>query len=256
MTLPTPLSQQQMIGSSMTMKDAEYYTPYPGASRKSTSSDAGASEVGLVRDVQVKPALNDPEAGAYVPFDVLSTGASGSVDYDRAVKESRLARDNPTLLAQNVSRELDVSWHEPIAPRTPAPVLAAGLSVFGAEPPTSTSRNMTTDLRGEAVDRYEVGPPPEGAGVSACMGAPPDVREKLRTQNMPREMQRCVPDCASRDAINARHETSRWSNGFWPEVAAVASRDAERGGGANGGVDIDIGNNDYSWDEANTCCIV
>lgn len=249
MSLPSPLSQQQMIGA-MTAANVDYYTPFPGASRKTASGPAGAdsSSVGLVRGGPVKPALNDPEAGAYVPFDVLSTGASGSVDYDRAVKESRLARDNPTLLAQNVSRELDVSWHEPIAPRTPAPVLAAGLSVFGAEPPTSTSRNMTTDLRGEAVDRYEVGPPPEGAGVSGCMGAPPDVREKLRTQNIPREMQRCVPDCAARDAIDARHETSRWSNGFWPEVAAVASRDAER--------DTSDVSNDYSWDVANTCCIV
>jgi hypothetical protein len=61
-------------------------------------------------------------------------------------------------------------------------------------------------------------------------------------------MQRCVPDCAARDAIDARHETSRWSNGFWPEVAAVASRDAER--------DTSDVSNDYSWDVANTCCIV
>ena len=244
MTTPSPLSQTVGIGitapvtfGALSQNEVDYYAPFAGASRKNGLDDCmtcSDTKTGIARDAAAVPAIGNPEAGGYVPFDVLSTGASGSVDYDRAVKESRLARDNPTLLAQNVSRELDVSWHEPVAPRTPAPVLAAGLSVFGAEPPTSTSRHMTTDLRGEAVDRYEVGPPPEGAGISACMGAPPDVREKLRTQNLPRDMQRCVPDCATRDGIDSHHETSTWSNGFWPAPTAAAEVGRDRADGWSG----------------------
>lgn len=182
--------------------DVDFYVPFSGYSRKQKGGSCvtcSTTKEGLVRDEKVAPALVTPESGGYVPFDVMSTGASGAADYDRAMRESQMARENPTLLAMNTSKDLDVSWHEPIVPRKPKPVQLAGMSVFGTGGPTSTSRGMTTDFRGEAVDRYAVGPPPEGAAISGRMGTMPNVKEYLNSRGAPSELHRCYanPKCGA-----------------------------------------------------------
>ena len=174
--------------------DANYYSPYPGYSRKQLSKDCvtcPSTKEGLVHDMKMQPALTNPESGGYVPYDVLSTGASGSRDYDRAIKEAYLARNNPTLLAQNVSKDLDVVWHAPVTPTKPEAVQFAGMDIFGATMPSSSTRHMVTDFRGEAVERYAVGEPPIGASISEGMGTTPSEKEFLERHGIPQEMQRC-----------------------------------------------------------------
>ena len=199
--------------------DIDYYTPFAGFSRKQLSKDCvtcSGTQKGLVHDQRVQPAITNPESGGYVPFDVLTTGASGTKDYDRAMKEAQLARTNPTLLAQSTSKDLDVSWHEPIVPRKPKPVQLAGMSVFGTGGPTSTTRGMTTDFRGEAVEAYAVGPPPEGASISGRMGTVQNVKEALNRQTIPPEMRRCYanPDCRKGVNVHQRNLSTKQVNNF------------------------------------------
>lgn len=122
-------------------------------------------------------AIAGPESGSYVSFEISDTGPAGTADYDRAMWESRMARENPNLLAAKTDRELDVSWHELIVPKKPQAVSLAGMTVFGTDGPTTTTRGMTTDFRGEAVDRYAVGPPPAGAALSGRMGNVRDLND-------------------------------------------------------------------------------
>jgi len=181
-----------------------YYEPSAGPNRRGKKNTncvtCSATKYGLAHDSRVHPAIAQPESGSYMPFDVMSTGASGAADYDRAMRESELARTNPTMLAMTTNTELDVPFHEPIVPKKPKPVEFAGMSVFGTGGPSSTSRGMTTDFRGEAIDRYEVGAPPEGASISGRMGTVPNEKERLDAQTLPKELQRCYanPACKTK----------------------------------------------------------
>lgn len=214
------LGNSGSLGSSYA--DLSYYSPFAGGNRqRRTNRDCvtcSTTREGLAHDTNVQSAITHPESGSYVPFDVLSTGASGSKDYDRAMLESEMARNNPTMLAMSTSKDMDVSWHEPIVPRKPKPVELAGMSVFGTGGPTSTSRGMTTDFRGEAVSQYAVGPPPEGASISGRMGTMTNEKERLNQRGIPAELQRCYgdPSCVRRSNTREyiRNRLGDTMNGF------------------------------------------
>lgn len=165
--------------------------PKPHCSEKDTAFETELSAQEMMSNKYIKT-VTDPESGSYIPFEVLNTGASGSADYDRAMSESKLARENPTLLAMTTDAEFEVSWHEPIVPQKPQAVSLAGLSVFGSSGPTSTTKNMTTDIRGEAVERYAIGKPPEGAGVSGRMGFTPEEKMLADAKTLPKDMRRRI----------------------------------------------------------------
>lgn len=111
------------------------------------------------------PGLN----GCYAPYGVLTTGAGGTSEYFRQMEESKMARENPTMLAKIITQELDQPFMDAIVPETPLPISLAGTDVFGSISLNSSVRNSTTDLRGEAVSEKCIGPPPEGAGISGYM---------------------------------------------------------------------------------------
>ena len=198
--------EQMLSGGNLGTAPSEfmYYEPSAGPNRRArknaSCNSCSATRYGLAHDSRMMPAISQPESGSYLPFDVLSTGASGARDYDRAMRESEMARTNPTMLAMTTNTELDVPFHEPIVPKKPKPVELAGMSVFGTGGPSSTSRGMTTDFRGEAVDQYAVGAPPEGASISGRMGTVPNVKESLNARGLPKELQRCYanPACKSK----------------------------------------------------------
>jgi hypothetical protein len=109
-------------------------------------------------------------SGSYTGFEVLATGCGGTNEYYRNMKESKMARENPTALSVCVNRELDVPFQEDIVPTKPLPVSMAGTDVFGTIMMTSNARGMTTDVRGEPLLERPIGPPPEGAGICSRMG--------------------------------------------------------------------------------------
>lgn len=120
---------------------------------------------------EVSPGLNQ-FSGSYMP-DECQQGMLGGAEYYRAYRESELARMAPDVLARSVKS----SWDEPflsiITPEKPAAVALAGYSVFGPENLSTTTRNMTLDLRGEAAYAPNLsGEMPVGASVSSyAMGA-------------------------------------------------------------------------------------
>jgi hypothetical protein len=173
---------------------------------------------GGVRERRAEHAIAGPESGSYVSFEIADTGPAGTADYDRAMWESKMARENPNLLAAKTDRELDVSWHELIVPKKPQAVSLAGMTVFGTDGPTTTARGMTTDLRGEAVDRYVVDVPPIGAAVSGKMGSVRDSDESRLSQPraphrraqvpLPRRPERHVPARARSVDVEAARATA------------------------------------------------
>jgi hypothetical protein len=174
-------------------RTADEYQPHDGKSNKSCTPETCSAATKFIDTTNPNYECKacNPEAGSYVPFEVMSTGASGTRDYERAMMESKMARDNPTLLAQSTDAQLDVSWHEAIVPNKPLPVSLAGMDVFGTDGPTTTTRNMTTDFRGEAVDVFPIGQPPEGAGISSRMGnIPVSYNDPDIPKGLPKELVR------------------------------------------------------------------
>jgi hypothetical protein len=120
-----------------------------------------------------------PKTGGLTEFsgsygtDECPQGMLGGAEYYRAFKESELARMAPDVL----SRSVRSSWDEPflsiITPEKPAAVSLAGYDVFGPQSFSTTTRNMTTDLRGEAAYAPNLaGEIPVGASASSyAMGA-------------------------------------------------------------------------------------
>lgn len=111
-------------------------------------------------------------AGSYAP-DECQLGMLGGSEYYRAYRESELARMAPDVLARSVKSTWDDNFVSLITPDKPAPVSLAGYDVFGPQSFTSTTRNMTLDLRGEAAYAPNLsGEMPVGASVSSlAMGA-------------------------------------------------------------------------------------
>lgn len=203
--MTTPFAVDGVTSFGVVPAEVTHFSPYSGTSRQDAKT-CKTSRCAISRDKLKKidnsryiKTVTNPESGSYVPFDVLSTGSSGTRDYDRAMLEAKLARENPTLLAMSVNKDLDIAWHEPVVPKKPKPVTVAGLSVFGDEGPTSTVHNMTTDMRGEAVERYAIGPPPEGASVSGRMGPILEQKRARIDQQLPKDMQRCAYVHSCRD---------------------------------------------------------
>lgn len=100
----------------------------------------------------------------------------GGSEYYRAYRESELARMAPDVLARSVKSTWDDGFISLITPDKPAPVSLAGYDVFGPQSFTTTTRNMTYDLRGEAAYAPNLsGEIPVGASVSSlAMGAAMD----------------------------------------------------------------------------------
>jgi hypothetical protein len=100
----------------------------------------------------------------------------GGSEYYRAYRESELARMAPDVLARSVKSTWDDGFISLITPDKPAPVSLAGYDVFGPQSFTTSTRNMTLDLRGEAAYAPNLsGEVPVGASVSSlAMGAAMD----------------------------------------------------------------------------------
>ena len=120
---------------------------------------------------EVSPGLNQ-FSGSYMP-DECQQGMLGGAEYYRAYRESELARMAPDVLARSVQSSWDEPFLSMITPEKPAAVALAGYSVFGPENLSTTTRNMSLDLRGEAAYAPNLsGEMPVGASVSSyAMGA-------------------------------------------------------------------------------------
>jgi hypothetical protein len=111
-------------------------------------------------------------SGSYAPAE-CELGMLGGSEYYRAYRESELARMAPDVLARSVRSTWDDGFISLITPDKPAPVSLAGYDVFGPQSFTTSTRNMTLDLRGEAAYAPNLsGELPVGASVSSlAMGA-------------------------------------------------------------------------------------
>lgn len=120
---------------------------------------------------EVSPGLNQ-FSGSYMP-DECQQGMLGGAEYYRAYRESEMARMAPDVLARSVQSSWDEPFLSMITPEKPAAVAMAGYSVFGPENLSTTTRNMSLDLRGEAAYAPNLsGEMPVGASVSSyAMGA-------------------------------------------------------------------------------------
>jgi hypothetical protein len=120
------------------------------------------------------PGLNE-FSGSYAPTE-CQAGMLGSAEYYRAYRESEIARAAPDVLARSVRSTWDEPFLSIITPEKPAAVSLAGYDVFGAQNFSTTTRNMTLDLRGEAAYAPNLtGEIPVGASVSSlAMGAAVD----------------------------------------------------------------------------------
>lgn len=111
-------------------------------------------------------------SGSYAPSE-CQLGMLGGSEYYRAYRESELARMAPDVLSRSVKSTWDDGFISLITPDKPAPVSLAGYDVFGPQSFTTSTRNMTLDLRGEAAYAPNLsGEIPVGASVSSfAMGA-------------------------------------------------------------------------------------
>ena len=111
-------------------------------------------------------------SGSYAPVD-CPAGMLGGDEYYRAYRESELARAAPDVLARQVRSTWDEPFLSIITPEKPAAVSLAGYDVFGPQSFSTTTRNMSLDLRGEAAYAPNLtGEVPMGASVSSlAMGA-------------------------------------------------------------------------------------
>ena len=114
-------------------------------------------------------------SGSYAPEE-CQLGMLGGSEYYRAYRESELARMAPDVLSRSVKSTWDDGFISLITPDKPAPVSLAGYDVFGPQSFTTSTRNMTLDLRGEAAYAPNLsGEVPVGASVSSlAMGAAMD----------------------------------------------------------------------------------
>lgn len=112
----------------------------------------------------------NPESGGRVREDT-SYGLMGPCELYRAQQESELARFNPDVISQAVSRTYEAPFMSLITPDKPAPVTLAGADVFGPPSYNTSTRNMTLDLRGEAATGPLYGEPPAGASINSRMGS-------------------------------------------------------------------------------------
>jgi hypothetical protein len=87
--------------------------------------------------------------------------------------ESDLVRSDPDMLMRSAKNTFDEPMWSTIVPDKPAAISMAGYSVFGPPAFQTTTRNMSMDIRGEAVTGPIVGQPPEGAMVPPMMGMVP-----------------------------------------------------------------------------------
>jgi hypothetical protein len=131
---------------------------------------------GCQPDVAIRGALKPGGltefSGSYAPTE-CQLGILGGPDYYRAYRESELARMAPDVLGRSVKSSWDDGFISLITPDKPAPVSLAGYDVFGPQSFTTTTRNMSLDLRGEAAYAPSMsGEVPMGASVSSlAMGA-------------------------------------------------------------------------------------
>lgn len=105
--------------------------------------------------------------------DECPQGMLGGAEYYRAFKESELARMAPDVLQRSVQSSWDQPFLSIITPEKPAAVALAGYDVFGPQSFSTTTRNMSLDLRGEAAYAPNLsGEMPVGASASSyAMGA-------------------------------------------------------------------------------------
>lgn len=114
-------------------------------------------------------------SGSY-GLDECPQGMLGGAEYYRAFRESEVARMAPDVLARAVRSTWDEPFLSIITPEKPAAVSLAGYDVFGPQSFSTTTRHMTTDLRGEAAYAPALsGDVPVGASVASdAMGAAMD----------------------------------------------------------------------------------
>lgn len=138
----------------------------------SIAPDLGGCQPDSITRGNPKPGGLTEFSGSYVP-DECQLGMLGGSEYYRAYRESELARMAPDVLGRSVKSSWDDGFISLLTPDKPAPVSLAGYDVFGPQSFTTSTRNMTLDLRGEAAYAPNLsGEIPIGAAVSSlAMGA-------------------------------------------------------------------------------------